>query len=209
LSKAFQAEQTQNANLSKALRAEQVQIAILSSALQAEQAENANLSKALQAEQAAQQAEQAHASHLLERIQQLEADLAVRYHYLGVFGGIGSLAKRTRALGDRITGGGLRKLAKRLLATLTRRVMGQRALLAVGRAVLKPFPKLTTALYQVATAPDPVTMPPLASPPSVSSQGQPTAGSSAMGLDFPASARPVYRRLQAAISESSGRNQNR
>jgi FkbM family methyltransferase len=165
----------------------------LEEAFRAEQARTANLTNAVQKEQA-------HAGRRLERIQQLETELAVRYHYRGVFGslhemgdrmtggGLRSLAKRTRVLGDQLTGGGLRSLAKRLLATLIRWAMGQRALLTMGQTVLKPFPRLATSFYQLAAAPDPVTLPPPSSQPDGSSDGQLSSDGSAVPPDLSASA---------------------
>jgi FkbM family methyltransferase len=195
LRSALQAEQAQSAHLRSALQAKQAQTAHLRSALQAEQAQTAHLRSALQAGQA--------------QVAKLEAELAVRLHYRRVLGGLReigdritggglrSLAKRIRGLRDRATGGGLRSLAKRTLTILVRWSMRSPALLAVGRTLLKPFPKVTTNLYQLATAPD----------------ASPTGSLSADGdkelATLPVSARPIYRRLQAVISESGGWNQNR
>jgi hypothetical protein len=158
---------------------------------------------------------------LLGRVQQVEAELAVRSHYNGVFGslreigdrmtggGLRSLAKRIRALGDRITAGGLRSLAKRLLAALLHWAMRNRALLAMGRAVLQPFPKLMTNLYQLATTPDSDAIPspsrPPSAPPPQSSQIDVVRSHDDEELaKLPASARPIYRRLSAAVSDSNG-----
>jgi len=225
LRSALQAEQNQTANLRSALQAEQNQTANLRSALQAEQNQIANLRGALQAEQAQVanlhrivQTEQAHADHLLGRVQQLEAQLAAWSHYRGVFGGsreigdrmtgggLRSLAKRTRALGDRITGGGLRSLAKRVPGALARWAMRQRTLLVVGRTILKPFPKLTASLYRLATTPNAIGTP--LRPPSSPSDRQFPDGSK-FPPDLPASARPIYRRLRAALAESNAWNQDR
>jgi FkbM family methyltransferase len=201
--------------LEEALRAEQTQTANLYNPLQTEQAQTAaNQSKPLQEEQA-------HPSRLLARIQQLEAELAVRRHYRGVFGslsemgdgmtgdGLRGLAKRTRVLGDQITGGGLRSLMKRLSAILIRWAMCHTALLGIGRAVLKPFPKLAARLYELARPPDSGAIRPLLSAPNPPSGGELSSDSSAIQPDLPSSARPIYRRLQAAIFESNAWNQNR
>jgi chromosome segregation ATPase len=118
-----QAEQAETANLKSALEAEQAGTTSLKGAIKAAETEIAILRSSLQAEQAqvrgeqAQvtnlhqilQAEQVQAAYLLGHIQQLEAKLAAFSHYHGVFGAL-------REIGDRITGGGLRNLAKRIRA---------------------------------------------------------------------------------------------
>jgi hypothetical protein len=131
--------------------------------------------------------------------------MAARNHYGGILGsirelgdqitggGLRSLAKRTRALGDRITGGGLRSLTKRSVATLVRWVMRRPATSAVGRIVLKPFPTFTADLYRLATT---QSAPPPDSPPT---KLVPSDTSVELAT-LPASARPIYRRLKAAMS---------
>ena len=54
---------------------------------------------------------------------------------------IGRALRRLRETGDRLTGGGLRSLARRALTTLVQRSMHNRRLMALGRAVLKAIPK--------------------------------------------------------------------
>src|SRR5215469_16563677 len=61
-----------------------------------------------------------------------------------------------RGAGNRLTGGGLRALATRLLSTFLRRAMSHSFLKAVGRSSLQPFPKLSAHLYRLATGPDAV-----------------------------------------------------
>ena len=58
-----------------------------------------------------------------------------------------------REAGNRLTGGGLRALATRLLSTFLRRAMSHSFLKAVGRSSLQPFPKLSAHLYRLATVP--------------------------------------------------------
>src|SRR5262249_52116142 len=71
-------------------------------------------------------------------------------------GGLRNLAKRQlrglRDAGDRLTGGGLRALGKRVLTASLRRAMSQPALKALGRRVLQPFPSLSQRLYRLATS---------------------------------------------------------
>ena len=93
---------------------------------------------------------QAQLDHLRGRIHQLEAQLAVP----SVDRAIGRALKRVRKTGDRLTGGGLRSLARRALTNLVQRSMRDRRLMALGKAVLKPFPKVATTLYQLAAKED-------------------------------------------------------
>jgi FkbM family methyltransferase len=62
--------------------------------------------------------------------------------------------KRIRDLGDRITGGGARALTRRLITEFARRAMCHSPLLALGRWLLKPFPRLTTHLHEAVTKSD-------------------------------------------------------
>jgi O-antigen biosynthesis protein len=75
-------------------------------------------------------------------------------------GGLRALARRiagtARATGDRLTGGGLRALAKRVLTTSIRFAMRQPAVRALGRKTLQPFPHLSQRLYRLVTAFDTV-----------------------------------------------------
>jgi FkbM family methyltransferase len=59
------------------------------------------------------------------------------------------LARDFRETGNRFTGGGVRALARQVLAGSTRRAMSNRGLLALGRILLKPFPKLAKRLYRL------------------------------------------------------------
>jgi glycosyltransferase involved in cell wall biosynthesis len=107
-----EAEQAETTNLKSAIKAAETQIAILCSSLQAEGAQTADF---------------------LGHIQQLEIKLAALSHYRGMFGalreigdrvtggGLRNLAKRIRASGDRITGGGLRKPSQRAVTTALRK----------------------------------------------------------------------------------------
>jgi FkbM family methyltransferase len=119
----------------------------LERALQTEQTQSANLRSALQNEQA--------------QVANLQAELAMRFHYRGVFGSF-------RKIGDRITGGGLRSLAKRF------RNLGGRITGGGSRSRTK-----------------------------LPSDGD------AIPPDLPASARSIYRRLQAAMFDSTAWKQNR
>lgn len=75
-------------------------------------------------------------------------------------GGLRSLAKRQlrllRFAGDRLTGGGLHGLAKRTLTKSLRRAMSHPFLKVLGGSLLQPFPSFSARLYRLATAPDTV-----------------------------------------------------
>lgn len=173
------------AGLQAALHAEQAQTSDLRKVLHAEQAQTANLRNALQAHQA-------QSDQLLGRIRQLEAQLAVP----SVDRAIGRALRRLHETGDRLTGGGLRSLAKRVLPTLVQRSMRHPGLLAFGRTVLKPFPKLTTNLYQLATTRDAIAISSVPSP-----AGPLPSDTAAFAATLPASVRSTYLRLKAAMSD--------
>jgi O-antigen biosynthesis protein len=59
-----------------------------------------------------------------------------------------------RATGDRLTGGGLRSMVKRVMTKSLRGVVGQRFLRTLGHGVLRPFPSLSARLYRLATVAD-------------------------------------------------------
>jgi FkbM family methyltransferase len=221
LQNALKAERAQAANLHNALQAEQAEVTDLHNALQTEQAQSANLHNTLQTERThvanlhnalhAEQAhvtslhtilrtEQAHVGHLLGRVRQLEAGLAVQSHYRRVFGGV-------REIGDRITGGGLRSLAKRLLTTLVQRSMRHRGLLALGRFLLKPFPKLATSLYQLATRSEPTAALPAPSPAALP-DGPLPSNAPVIAAALPASARSIYLKLRDVMSDGNTRSRN-
>ena len=116
-----------------------LQSAKLRNALQEQQTQNADLRNALQ-EQQTQNAD------LLGRVRQLEAQLAVP----SVDRAIGRALRRVQQTGDRLTGGGMRSLARRTMNNLVQCSMRSRVLTALGRMMLQPFPKVAT-LYQLAT----------------------------------------------------------
>jgi FkbM family methyltransferase len=154
---ALEVEKNYSANLQNALQAEKAQSANLQNALQAEKAQSANLQNALQAEQAMvaflNNAWQTRLDHLHVSIRHLESQLAVP----SIDRALGRAAWRLREMGDRLTGGGIRALAKRVLPTFLRPCLSLAArhprLAAVPRGMLKPFPRLTTALYRLAAPP--------------------------------------------------------
>jgi hypothetical protein len=112
----------------------------------------------------------------LERIRQLEAELS----RLSVRKTFGRLFSRLRNSSVLLAKEGVRGLPEQALKAILRRTMSHPRLMALGRALLKPFPKFTTNLYRLATKSEPV---------------------AAIG-EMPASARSTYLRLKAAMSDS-------
>ena len=100
--------------------------------------------------------------------------------------------KRIRDLGDRITGGGARALTRRLITKFARHVMCHPPLLALGRWLLKPFPRLTTHLYETITKSDPAHQPLL----------QNGIGPASLSV----SAKATLCRLQSILSQNSSWN---
>jgi hypothetical protein len=105
--------------------------------------------------------------------------------------------KRLRNLGDRITGGGIRALARKTLGTAVTRAMQQPQLMAAARTILRPFPKLTTLLLKAATQG-------AASSPEAAVLSADSHSGEEILAALPASARRIYRSLRALISESEG-----
>ncbi len=204
LEAASRAEQEQTANLQKALHVEQEQTANLQKALHVEQEQTANLQHALRfaQEQTSKvrrslEAEQAQMNHLRGRVHQLEVELAIP----SVDRAIGRAFRQVQKTGDKLTGGGLRSLARRALTKLVQRSMHDQRLLVLGRAALRPFPKVSTALYELATKQHAVAPSSTASP----AERPPSDGSTTVGA-LPVSARSTYMRLKAAISDSDAWN---
>jgi hypothetical protein len=162
-------ERTRAADLQRALHAE----------LEKERTRAADLQRALHAEQAEKfQAKQ--------RNDELEEELAKPAVVLAL--------RRLRQRGDRITGGGLRSFTKRTFQQTLRWAMQQPRILAAVRKILRPFPNLTTTLYNVATKGQEVLAP---LPPK-----SPSADESAVADALPASARKIYRGLRSLILEA-------
>jgi len=125
------------------------------------------------------------------------------------------LDKRTRGLlgrlretGDRLTGGGLRALGKRLVGKSTRVALKQPAIRRLGSVALKPFPKLSSSLHGLATEGDttlagkevPESKPDAESAPVFQ---EPSLNSSILPA-LSRSARSTYLRLSVAIRKNSG-----
>jgi hypothetical protein len=107
-----------------------------------------------------------------------------------------SVFKRLRDAGDRLTGGGLRKLVKRVLKASLHRAAGHPRLIAIGRSALRPFPALTANLERLASRPD---------APSIQAELLVCGGTTDPDM-LPASARLIYSKLQKAISDVKAGN---
>ena len=137
---------------------------------------------------------------LSERLAKLEKELAnasLRWK-------IRLASLRLREAGNRLTGGGVRALAKRILSAFLRRAARHTGLIALGRALLKPYPSLANKLQELATSPDPDS----SGPGRLPAESLPSENS-AGALPLSASARSIYLKLQAARSDSSARNRGR
>jgi hypothetical protein len=66
---------------------------------------------------------------------------------------MGSRVEHLREAGNRLTGGGLRNLVKRLTQKSLRWAMNQPVLKAIGRSLLRPFPGLSARLCYLASGP--------------------------------------------------------
>jgi hypothetical protein len=99
-----------------------------------------------------------------------------------------------REIGNRLTGGGLRAMSSRIVSGSARWAMNNRLLLVFGRAILRPFPQLTTRLYKLATKSDPL-----------GSDIISTESASLRSIDLdklPPSARITYERLRTALANN-------
>jgi hypothetical protein len=115
-----------------------------------------------------------------------------------------SLFARVRETGDRLTGGGIRALSKRLFLKFARRIMAmvmrRPRLMALVHMVLKRFPRLKLPLNPLAEIADPYA-------------GRAYIPSSRLSnyvdsitMTLPASARVIYLRLRAAASNTGSWN---
>jgi O-antigen biosynthesis protein len=60
--------------------------------------------------------------------------------------------EQIRRVGDRVTGGGIRSLTRRMLGRVVSTAMSNPTLLALGRRILDPFPRLQTRIYNIANS---------------------------------------------------------
>jgi FkbM family methyltransferase len=122
-------------SLESDLKGRSIQCARLERLLATTRSEAAKLNKALQVEQA-------QAVYLRNWVKRLEAhcdrSLVVQVY---------QLFSRLRGAGDRLTGGGLRALAKRWATKAVRSVRDNERLVALTSVVLKPVPRVATYLF--------------------------------------------------------------
>src|SRR5271166_422716 len=230
----LQAEQAQNASLGIALQAEKNRSANLQNILQAEQAQNANLSVCLRVEKnfSSNQlnAWRTRLDHLQASIHHFEAQLASP----AIGPALARVITRLRETGDQLTGGGFRALVKRVLTALLNPCFSfplrHPRLTVFLRTMLKPFPRLTTALNHLAAQHREVagTVAISAAPPSGPDKGplpsegpilptavattdiscsernsEPLSAKDAIAATLPASARAIYFQLQTAMPKEA------
>ena len=113
-----------------------------------------------------------------------------------------------RETGDRFTGGGLRSLARRVLANFVQRSMAKSDRNGCGQNYVKAFPKGSSDAYNLATERDAVSASSI--PPAV---GPLTSEDPATAVALPASAQSIYLKLKSAMSDSDAleaeHNENR
>jgi hypothetical protein len=109
-----------------------------------------------------------------------------------------------REAGERVTGGGVRALGKRLFLQSVRRfmamIMRRPRLLAYTQRLLRPFPRITSRVQFLGALADP-----LAGQIYVPS-GRLSHYSDAIALTLPESARMIYLRLRATVSDTASWN---
>jgi FkbM family methyltransferase len=186
----LEAEKKFSGYLQDAQQAQRVQIATLHHLLLAEQAQVANLTTALQVQQA--------------QVAKLEVQLALP----SIDRAFGRAARRLHEIGDRFTGGGIRSLASRVLAAPLRRsfsfVLRHPRLAAVPRTLLKPFPRLATGLYRVATQPVALAKSSVVDDlASLKPTGEPAPLDESVVAGLPALARSTYLKLETALSKGN------
>jgi 2-polyprenyl-3-methyl-5-hydroxy-6-metoxy-1,4-benzoquinol methylase len=93
------------------------------------------------------QAPQARMDQLLGHTQQVKVQAPV----LTLVQTVQRVFRRLHKIGDRLTGGGLRSLMKRVATISLRRAMRWPRLRAIGRRLLKPFPAFSARIYNLAT----------------------------------------------------------
>jgi hypothetical protein len=111
---------------------------------------------------------------------------------------------RLREAGEKLTGGGIRALAKRLFLNFVRRlmamVMRRPRLLAFAHSVMQRYPRVTWRLNRLAEIADPYAGRVYVPSGRLSDQVDATA------MTLPASARVIYLRLRAAAVDNDSGN---
>jgi FkbM family methyltransferase len=184
----LEAEKNYSAYLHDTLQGQRAQIANLHHTLLAEQAQVAQLTTALQVEQG--------------QVAKLEKQLALP----SVDRALGRAARRLHEMSDRLTGGGIRALARRVLMSPLRRSLSFASrhprLAAVPRAMLKPFPHLVTFLYRAPAQPDALVAESIVSDPAPNlPEVELPPANDPISAKLPASARATYLKLHTALSD--------
>jgi FkbM family methyltransferase len=213
LEKRLEIESLETAKLNAAFQAEMNHTNYLRNVLAEERALTANLRNALTAERAAWLAK---LDSVSSRIESVRAQLAFPWFVRAV----GHVFEGLHQTGDRLTGGGIRAAASRVLkASLCSYLAfaGQhKRLTLIPRVILKPFPKFTAALYRFAVPPTPETLSPQgqcvpSEDPPVPPEHQPLALEAQQPPSrplppedpirtLPASARSTYLKLKTVVS---------
>jgi hypothetical protein len=121
------------------------------------------------------------------------------------YGGLAGIFDRVRDTGERITGGGIRALIRRLflkgVCQISRAVRRRPRLLAFTHQLLRPMPGIAARLNRLTLVADPfagqIYIP----------SGRLSRYGDAIALTLPASARIIYLRLQAEASDAGCRNE--
>jgi FkbM family methyltransferase len=139
---AVEIERNYSATLKNALEAKQVQV----NALEAKQVQVANLTSILEAERS-------QLDRLIISVQRLEAQSVLP----SIDRAVGRIARGLQERGDRLTGGGMRAFANRLVtSSLERTTLFLTRLATLTRSALKPFSKSAAKLTPPAVYPDAV-----------------------------------------------------
>jgi FkbM family methyltransferase len=160
LSAAYEAEKGHTTQLRNAVAAGQAQIAHLYTILKTEQAHVTSLRDALAAQQAlslnlrsAVPLDQSQTRVRLDQISEQIGNVRTQLAFPWIDRALGNVFKGLHETGDRLTGGGIRAAGMRVLTASLQKYAGFAArhprIAQVPRAILRPFPKLTTALYRL------------------------------------------------------------
>ena len=207
LSAGYEAEKDRTTQLRGALAAEQAQVVNLRTILKTEQAHNSSLRNALAAQQAVvlevrnappvvlQSAPPTDDAQTLTRLNQISEEIGnvrAQLEFPWIDRALGHALKRLRETGDRITGGGIRAAAMRLLRLSLRR---HPRIATIGRVLLKPFPKALSELDRSEAPPSENLALPETQPPSPQLQENQLAGKDEKQIDQISNPEPLVHSL--------------
>jgi hypothetical protein len=123
------------------------------------------------------------------------------------YAGLAGIFDQVRDTGERITGGGIRAMLKRLflkaVCQISRAVRRRPRLLAFTHQLLRPMPGIAARLNRLTLVADPfagqIYIP----------SGRLSRHGDAIALTLPASARIIYLRLKAEASDAGSLNENK